>query len=181
MTVPSGFTQRFKGKLIVNGGGSLFGFGRGIGAAMGPQGNLFKFAGAQGNGADTSEDVLSTFSLPANSLDVVGRALWLYAFGTMTATGTKTGRLYFGSELVSTGGIVATAESWALEMLVIKSGASAQVISSQLVNGGTHGGVANQTGAETDTAAIAIKVTGQNSAATANGIVLEGFMITAMD
>lgn len=175
----NGFMQRFKGKVLVPAGSlSIFGSGAAIG---GPQGNIFTFGGSVGNGADTTEDTLATYSMPANTLNAIGRGLFIYAWGSMTAVANKTGKLYFGASTVSTGLISATSESWSLEMVVLKSAANVQQISAQLINAATHGGVTNSAGSETDTAAIVIKVTGQNSASTANGIVCNGLIVTAFD
>lgn len=151
------------------------------GGSLNPNGNIFSFFGSVGNGADTTEDTLKTFSLPANALDAVGRAIYIYAWGSYANnTNTKAAKLYFGSETVAaaTGNNV----GWALEMVVGKSGANAQQINGQLVTGTTHGGTTTQSGAETDTAAITIKVTGQDStSANANAIVLNGLYINYMN
>jgi hypothetical protein len=177
----TGFVQRFKGKIFIA-IGSLAQFGAG-GGSFGFCGNLSCQAGAQGNGNDTTEDTLFTFSLPANSLDQVGRALQIVAWGSFANNShSKNARLYFGSEVVgelsntTTGGI-----GWYLEMNVVKTGSNTQSISSQLIAGTTHGGVTVQAGAETDTAAITVKVTGQTGTAGANDIVCNGLQITAMN
>lgn len=151
------------------------------GISTNPNGNIFSFFGAAGNGADTTEDTLATFSLPANSLDAVGRIVHIYAFGTFANnTNTKHAKVYFGSEVLSaaTGNNV----SWSLEMWVGKSASNVQKISGQPISGTTHGGVQNQAGAETDSAAITIKCTGQDStSATANAIVLNGMFVEFMN
>lgn len=163
----------------------LFGVGNSTppnagGATFGSNGNVFTFYSQTGvgNGADTTEDTLKTFSLPANSLDVVGRSVYIYAWGSYANnTNTKAAKLYFGSTSIAaaTGNNV----GWALEMIVGKSAANKQVISSQNITSTTHGGVTNSAAAaETDTAAITIKVTGQDStSANANAIVLNGMYI----
>lgn len=150
-----------------------------------PSGNISAQASAAGvgNGADTTEDTLFTFSLPANSLDIVGRTLFITAFGTFANNAhSKHARMYFGSEVVDSGANTTTGGiGWVLEMTVIKTGASAQQISSQLVAGTVHGGCTQQAGAETDTAAITLKVTGQTGTSSANDIVCNGFIVTFAD
>ncbi len=153
----------------------------GGGASLNPNGNIFVFAGSVGNGADTTEDVLKSFSLPANALDVVGRAVYIYAWGTYANnTNTKAAKLYFGATSIAAASGNNT--SWALEMVVIKSAANAQKINSQNITGTTHGGTTSAAGAETDTAAITIKVTGQDTtSANANAIVLNGLYVNFMN
>src|SRR5690242_11181170 len=97
----------------------------GGGPSFGPNGNIFTFFGAAGNGADTTEDLLKSFSLPANSLDVVGRSIYIYAWGTYANnTNTKAAKLYFGATSIAAASGNNT--SWALEMIVGKSAANAQ-------------------------------------------------------
>lgn len=181
----SGFIQRFKGKALF-GTGTLFQFGKALGTygTFPAAGNIYEYSNATGtgNGNDTTEDTLQSFTLPANAFDAIGRSLWVYAFGTFANNAhSKTGKLYFGSSIVlSTGANTTTGGiSWALELLVMKSGASAQIASGQLITGTTHGGVQNFTGTETDTAGIVIKVTGQTGTAAANDVVVNGIIAGA--
>ncbi|HZT90288.1 MAG TPA: hypothetical protein VFA12_20275 [Stellaceae bacterium] len=178
----NGFIQRFKGKILVP-AGSLFQFGK-SGATFGASGNIYSklSAAGLGNGNDTTEDTLDSFSLPANSLDVVGRMLYIYAWGMLANNAhSKTAKLYFGSEVVSTGAQTGANVGWALEMVIAKAGANSQVISGQLITGATHGGVVNQSGTETDTSAITLKVTGQTGTAAANDVTLNGWYVVASD
>jgi hypothetical protein len=150
------------------------------GQSLNTSGNCFETypATVVGNGADTTEDTLATYSLPANALDKANRGIFIYAWGTYANnTNTKAANLYFGSEKITAA--TGNNTNWALEMTVGKVAANSQVMSMQNITGSTHGGVNNTTGAETDTAAIVIKVTGQNStSATANSIVLKGMYVT---
>ena len=151
------------------------------GGSLNPTGNIFSFAGSAGNGADTTEDTLATFALPAKALDVAGRGVYIYAFGTYANnTNTKAAKLYFGgtSQAVATGNNV----SWAIEAIVMKSASNVQQINFQPVQGTTHGGTVTAAGSETDTAAITIKLTGTDStSATANSIVLNGMFVNFMN
>ena len=156
----------------------------GGGSSLNPTGNIFNYLSTTGtgNGADTTEDTLQTTTLPASALDSVGRGIWMYAWGSYANnTNTKAAKLYFGTTNIA----AATGNNtgWALEMIVMKAGASTQVISAQNITGSTHGGVTNSTSsAATDTAAITLKVTGQNStSATANSIVLNGWFVCFMN
>lgn len=180
----SGFIQRFKGKALFS-TGTLFQFGKALGTygTFPAAGNIFEYANATGtgNGNDTTEDTLQSFTLPANAFDAIGRSLWIYAFGSFANNAhSKTAKLYFGSSItLSTGAITTANIGWALELLVMKSGANAQVASGQLISGTTHGGVTNFTGTETDTAGIVIKVTGQTGTAAANDVVVNGIVVGA--
>jgi hypothetical protein len=153
------------------------------GGSIGPSGNSFTYFSqtGTGNGADTTEDTLQTYTLPANALDKAGRSIYIYAWGSYVNTnGTKNARLYFGTQSIaaqSAGQVGNT--SWALEFVVGKAAANQQVVSGQIVVGTAHGGVVNSSPTITDTAAITIKVTGQNStSANANTVVLNGLFVT---
>lgn len=154
----------------------------GGGTSLTTTGNIFEFFGSVGNGADTTEDTLKTFSLPANALDQINRGVYIYAWGSYGNTpGTKAAKLYFGSTSLA----AATGQNtgWALEFVIGKSAANTQQISGQQIVGTVHGGVTNTANASnTDTAAIVIKLTGQNStSANANTIVLNGMYVQFMN
>lgn len=157
------------------------------GSSITLQGNFFEYASqtGTGNGADTTEDTLQTLTLPANALSAVGKGVYIYAWGKYSGdTNTKTAKLYFGSETVSAQTTGAAGNvAWALEMVVMKAGASLQVVSSQSIVGTAHGGVSNNiTAAETDTSAITIKLTGQDStSAAANRVIVNGMFCTFMN
>lgn len=173
--------QAFALEDVETGLGNLAVRPSGGGSSMNPTGNIFTFFGSVGNGADTTEDTLKSFALPANALDVVGRGVYIYAWGSYANnTNTKAAKLYFGSEtIVGTSG---QNVGWALEMVVGKSAANVQQVNAQAVVGTSHGGTTTQAGAETDTAAITIKVTGQDTtSANANAIVLNGIFIQFMN
>lgn len=178
--MPTGFLNRIKGKVFV-GSGTLFQAGKGSGA-FGPSGQLFSFLSAAGvgNGVDTTEDNLAGFSytLPGNSLDIINRSLWVYAWGTYAANANnKTARLYFGSVVLSGGLVTQNGGAWALEMFIAKDAANHQLGNGQLINGATHGGVADLVGTETDTAGILIKLTAQSGTAAAGNILAKGMLV----
>jgi hypothetical protein len=143
--------------------------------------NVQNSAAGVGNTNDTTEDTLFTYSLPASSLDTTGRALFITAFGSFANNShSKHARLYFGSEVIDSGANTTTGGiGWVLEMTVLKTGSSTQIISSQTVAGTVHGGCTTQAGAETDTSAITIKVTGQTGTAAANDILCNGLVVGA--
>lgn len=125
-----------------------------------------------GNTNDTNEDVLYTFSLPANSLSFVGQTLEITAAGTLANNAhNKTVKIYFGTQVYSLGTVATAAVVWTAKLTVIRTGSSAQLIYGEGMIGATPIAPALLTGAETDTAAIVIKVTGQTGTAAASDIV----------
>lgn len=180
----TGFVNRYKGKLLIS-QSSLGRFGKGSGN-FGFSGQLFTYASTTGtgNGADTTEDTLATYTLPANCLDAVGRGLQIIAWGNIAATSaTKTAKLYFGSETCSVQATTTATGNFFLELNVMKAGSSSQILLAQTIFGSTHQGVGSTllTGSETDTSGIVIKVTGQSSVATANLVVLNAMSVFAMN
>lgn len=138
----------------------------------------FNVAGA-GNGADTTEDVLATYSLPANTLKAAGgRYLRIRAWFKCAANAdNKTMRLYFGSEVIATPTAATNGKNAFLELNVFRTGASAQVVTGMGVVDTTPVTPLSITGTETDTAAIVIKATGQAGTGNANDIVCSAFTV----
>jgi hypothetical protein len=177
----NGFIERQKGRGFVE-SSALQRFGK-AGIAVAGGGNLpisLSVAGV-GNGADVTEDTLFSLSLPANSFDIVGRELFLQAFGSIAATSaTKNARVYFGSTvLVNFSATTTQTGTWCVTASVFKTGASAQVALIQTdttISGSLVRAVSIATPTETDTAAIVIKVTGQSSVATANLVLCNGMI-----
>jgi hypothetical protein len=137
-----------------------------------------------GNGNDTTEDTLQTFSLPASSLDIAGRTLQIVASGSLANNShSKTARLYFGASIVATTGAQTGANiGWQLQLQVQKAASNSQIGFYSPIVGTTHGGISlPQAGTETDTGAITIKVTGQTGTAAANDVVLNSLVIEALN
>lgn len=133
-----------------------------------------------GNGVDTTEDVLYTFSLPADSLTVTGQGLEITAYGTLANNGNnKTVRLYFGTQVYSLGTVTTANAVWSAKLTVTRTGAGAQLILGEGLIGATPIARTLLTGAEDDTAAIVIKVTGQSGTAAANNIVAKSMVVSA--
>lgn len=137
-----------------------------------------------GNGNDTTEDTLTTFSLPASSLDIAGRTLQLTASGSLANNAhSKTARLYFGSSIVATTAAQTGANvGWQLILQVQKVASNSQLGFYSPIIGTTHGGISLPiTGTETDSNAITIKVTGQTGTAAASDVVLNSLVIEALN
>ncbi len=150
-----------------------------------PMGNISTQLSATGigNGADSSEDTLFTFSLPASSFDIAGRGLAFLAFGKLAANSdTKTTRARFGSSIAYTsGGLTLSGVSWFLRGSIWKTGASTQQSLFEGQFGTTILAPQTEAGSETDTGAITVKVTGQSGSSQANDVVANGLILTFMN
>lgn len=125
-----------------------------------------------GNGNDTTEDVLYTFSLPANSLSFVGQTLEIFASGTLANNAhNKTVKIYFGTQVYSLGTVATANVAWTAKLRVVRTAANVQLIYGEGMIGATPIAPSLLTGAETETSIITIKVTGQTGTAAASDIV----------
>lgn len=132
--------------------------------------------------AVTSEEVAHTFTLPANFFGATGlgtnTAIRATAFGTFAATGNnKTIKLYFGAAVVSTGAIAGNNVNWWIELLIIRSGTSTQMVSGQAQWGTTMITPYFVAATEDETAAIVIKSSMTNGTAAAADAVAKGFIV----
>ena len=137
-------------------------------------------ASGVGNGADTTDDTLFTYSLPASSLDVAGRTLRVRAFGQFAGnTHNKTVKIFFGTSIVLTSGVVTTSGlGWTAELMIGKTGSNTQIAGGFVASGATLVTPVVLTGTETDTNAVAIKVTGASSTTgAANDVVGYGMVV----
>jgi hypothetical protein len=137
--------------------------------------------GAVATGTGTSEQVLQTYTMPANQLSVAGQAIRVSCWGVTGATANvKTRKLYFGASVITTAAEAANAQNWFLELTCMRTGAATQSCWGQGLAG--TGGVTplsytNQ-GTDALTAGVVIKCTatdGTSAAAdvTANGMLVE--------
>lgn len=125
----------------------------------------------------TTEQTLATYSLPANALNSVGRRLKIHGqFSTAANTNTKTFRLYFGAQVISNTTAISAAGSL-LELQVIKSGANTQIVTGWGQSGTVLTTPFSAAGANTDTAAIVIKATCQDTTSAASDCVLQDFYV----
>jgi hypothetical protein len=183
----TGYTDRTKGKGIVE-AGWLARIGKG-GALAAGGGNLFSAVPpvAVGNGADTTEDVLFSASLPANTLDIIGRCITLQVWGSISATNAvKTAKIYFGASIVFTPVLItpaaATTGIWQAYLQVFKTGPSTQSALLQTdFAGSTLRNIFAAVGTENDAAPILVKATGQSSVGTANTVTAMGFVMDGYD
>ena len=182
----AGFTDRVKGKQQVS-SASVQQFGKGTAQTPGG-GQIFSTQASTGIQLANvqTESTMATYSLPPNSLDAPGRNLWITAFGNFPRTDNnpRQAKLTFGSKsiTIAQSTTAGAAQSWCLQYTVSKSSNNAQVLMTQVVLSSLHGGMTISTGNETDTAAIAIKVTGTSTAAAAVGdVVLYNLQVQALN
>jgi hypothetical protein len=163
----------------------------GLGARLGGNVSIQVNATGQGNGADTTDDVLATYALPASALDVAGRQVTITAAGKFAANGnnkrikiwwgttTQTvGSAVAGGTLIADSGVVTTnGGGWSAGVQVTKYGAAAsntQLSSNAaVVAGGTHTGtIAPALLTANESGIINITITGASSTSgAANDVV----------
>lgn len=141
--------------------GSVQTGGSGTAALMGVQ---FLGNGTAGNNA-TVETTLKTTTLPANAFGN-NVAIRVIAYGVKTSNiDTKTLKLYFGSTVILTQTLAASnTNTWAVEALVVGTGASAQdwaIIRNQ--DGTTVNTLSSGSSTEAGTSSIVVKLTGTAS------------------
>jgi hypothetical protein len=137
---------------------------------------LFSQGASSGNGADLTEDTLttcSTYSLPANTLANVGDTIRIVAGGKLGATtDARTYKVKLGSLIVvAVATSLAVATDWYAELSITKTGASTQSYSAIATSLGIVAFARSGTASLTDTAPIAVTVTGQNATNTVAGSV----------
>lgn len=126
---------------------------------------------------DTLEDVLFTFPLPANTLQAPNQVLTIEAWGHFATTANnKTVKLYFGSEVITSGTLTDSNKNWHCKLTVIRAAANTQQVLGTMVHDTANITDYAAAGAETETAAITIKLTGQSGTA-ANDILCYGFTV----
>jgi len=88
----------------------------------------FSIAGV-GNAADTTDDTLFTYSLPAAFLGVNGQGIKVEASGVFAANGNnKTVKIFFGATAVATTGVVTNnATAWKATAVIYRTAAATQL------------------------------------------------------
>lgn len=138
---------------------------------------------AGSNGADNTDDVLQSFTIPAGFLNANGMALRVKAWGvTANNAHTKTLKLKFGATPLVVANVALTAsvaDVWALEAIIIRATATTQLAMSTVLDSGTGVlGVAQSTsGAETLANALLLSLTGASGSSAANDITCEGWIV----
>ena len=132
-------------------------------AMSGMIGNLFVDSTARTT-AGTSEETLSSYTLPASALSSTMTGLRVTAFGsTASNANAKVVKLYFGSTVVGTATTSTSAAPWRIEATVLRTGPSTQSYGSSIVTSATTAAAGTST--QTDTSPILVKVTGETVSA----------------
>ena len=142
---------------------------------------LYSNGTSSGTPADTNEDILMSYSLPAGFLSTVGQTLEIVAFGTCAANGNnKTMKLYFGASVISSGTLTTNNKNWVARLTVIRNAASTQAVLGEMLVDTTNITPYFNAGSDTDTSVITIKVTGQSGTGTASDIVCKGLIVKSL-
>lgn len=157
---------------------------KGTGTAVAvPSGVLTVNTTSQGTGADTSEDTLWSYTLPANTLSADGQGVRISFLVTSASnTNNKTLKLYFGSHVVISDSTTTSGASWsALNVVIVRKTSSAQEGFAVVARNGsvlTTGEVITSESTSND---IVIKITGTNGTASANDIVFRLASVEALN
>lgn len=177
-----GAVQTVTGAKTYNKDTATFTAGNGT-STFKPSGLITAQLTPQSTGANTTLTTLQTFTLPANTLDAVGRGIRVKAWGTFGADANgKTITITFGGTTIyNSTTVTANGGGWIIWGDIFKTASNAQTFyfTSILSNSLSNTSVA--TSSITDTNTIVVSVTGQNSIATANDITCNGMTIQMMD
>lgn len=131
-----------------------------------------------GNGADTTEDIMQTCTVPAAQLANTGDRLHIVAAGTLGATtDTKSVKVRLGGIAGNIGAnLIATitgSTSWSVDLWVLKTGSNTQTViyNGAVASASSPASARSSTTTLTDTNTISIVVTGQNSTNSVAGSV----------
>lgn len=165
------------GTLTVS-GQAAFAAGTGTGTYP-PEGLINSQTNNVGTGADTTEDTLHTYNLPANSLSANGKGIRIYGWGTTAANANaKTLKVYFGSlALTIASAVAANPKPWNFELEIRRVGVGSQTY---CLTGQFNGAiVATQVGtaSQDETTDLTLKTTGTNGTASANDLTEANFTV----
>ncbi len=162
--------------------GAKVGLGAGATAtgAGGAVGGLTDSTSTTSGTVQSTEYVLNTITLKANSFNANGRAITVRAWGTTAANANaKNLKIYFGTTAVATvTGSTASGKDYNISMTVVRTGSSTQSgVASIMIDTATSATMAvNGSIAETDSADIVITVKSANTAAAAASATGKGLV-----
>lgn len=134
--------------------------------------------GAVATGTGTSEQVLQTFTLPANTLTLAGQCLRIKAWGITGAnTNNKTMKLYFGASVITTPTAATNNKNWSLDLYVMRTGAATQAVLGNGVVDTTNVTVYANAGTDDFTTALVIKCSGTDGTSSAADITCNGMTV----
>ena len=125
----------------------------------------------------TGEDVLITYSLPADTLSDDGKGVRITAWGSVAVNGnTKTVRLDFGATTIrAIGPSAISGLDWRIDGLVFRTSATSQDAMATESLDATGQDTTITTPAETLSGTVVIRITGE--ATTDNDVVCEGMLV----
>lgn len=144
-------------------------------------------AAGNGNGADTTDDVLFTYALPANAFNAAGKTCIVEAWGKTAGNGNnKQIKLWWGTTtqtvgsavsggtaIASSGTVTINGKAWYLYAEIVKTGSSAQVAFGEVTSDtAVISPTVSTSLTATDTAAINITLTGASGTSGAASDVL---------
>ena len=130
--------------------------------------------------ATTAETTLQSYTLAPNQLAAGGDSLRVTCWGqTAGASNTKTVKLYFGASAI-TASASSSGNSWKLEQIVTRKSATTQGYIGTGQIGASPALAVGTDGAETLTAAVLVKCTGQAAAAELNAVTANGMIVEAL-
>lgn len=133
-----------------------------------------------GNATGTGNTTLFTYSLPANSLDAIGRGVKFKAWGFYASNGNdKTIQLLVNSTVVVSSAVVSfSAGWWRAEAEIYKNLSSTQIGTGQIITKNSVIGPIDILTSATDTSAITLSVTGASpTTGAANDVVAIGWTV----
>jgi hypothetical protein len=141
-----------------------------------PSGLLCQGLSSTGNTADAGPDTLQSCTVPANTLDAVGRGLHVETWGVFAANGnTKTVTVTWGGTTIYTStALTGSGLNWYVWCNIYKTGANAQTAACTGIFQNTVPGSNVNATAITDTSSATIVTTGTSGSSAANDIVSKG-------
>lgn len=126
----------------------------------------------------TSEEVGATYTLPANRIAATGDAVRIKCWGSTAAnTDAKVVKIYFGTSSFSSAsnGGAPNNKKFEADMLVVRSGASAQNITGRIAMDLSSTSIQNTTGTDSWASNQTIKCTGTSAAA--SDLTMQGMLV----
>lgn len=129
--------------------------------------------------AVTTEEILHTYSLPANTIGTNGQGLRIRCWGSTGANANnKTMKLYFGATSVATPTAATNAKGWELQMDVWRTAAATQqTLGTGIVDTTAVTPAVSAAGTDSFASAVTIKCTGTNGTASAADITANGMTV----
>lgn len=166
------FNEMYTGTTLLAGTG---------GATFGSSGNIVKTAGPIQSSGTTSTQTLATYSMPANTLNGIGQALDITAWGAVAANAApKSITLNVGGATYTTGTDTGSGFSWILEASTILTATGTAGTEDTIFTGQASGALLapkNSTDTSAPTSAITINVQMADASAATGNVTLYGFTI----